>query len=266
MFRRRRKGALSRAMGRTGDTELRILQDQVAARQEQIAEFELELFDMRADLERFRREKDRRAGLLQRRLVELQAEVEAARRRSAFRAQWKKSREPPEFDQDVSEQFRRAWTPRDVPPEPPRVKRSKADEEIIKTLFRTLAKRFHPDLTIDPDEKAWRQNKMAEVNQAYAERDLQKLEGFSNQPERQIQQPERSRDQMLVDLRREVHRLDGLILDLKRQLTELNNSPDLQLMLKVSLARHEGWDLLANMAAEVQAKITQLEAELATIG
>ena len=44
-----------------------------------------------------------------------------------------------------------------------------------KKLYHALAKRFHPDLTSDPDDKQWREQLMSQINAAYAERDLATL-------------------------------------------------------------------------------------------
>lgn len=47
--------------------------------------------------------------------------------------------------------------------------------ESIKTIWKKLIRKFHPDLVIDPQEKAKRDEVMKKINTAYAERNLEAL-------------------------------------------------------------------------------------------
>ena len=49
-----------------------------------------------------------------------------------------------------------------------------------RTLYRALAKRFHPDLASDPSEKPWREQMMTKVNDAYRAQDLAALRQLAN--------------------------------------------------------------------------------------
>jgi hypothetical protein len=136
----------------------------------------------------------------------------------------------------------------------------------IKAEYRALAKRFHPDLTSDPDEKKWREKVMAEVNQAYADGDLAALRKLAGQADRPERGPEKSRDEILIELRREVKRLDGVIAQLQAEVGRLTRSSEVKLMLDASIARREGRDLLSEMAADLRREIVELELELAELG
>lgn len=265
MFTRRNRSSLRQALEFASDSEIRSLRREVADRQEQIAQLELELFDTRAALALFERELAARIRPLEDRLRELQSALERARHRAERRAQWGsrlESEEPP----DVVEQFHRAWTPSDSPPPrksapPPRA----SDQEQLKHLFRELAKRFHPDLTPDPQHKRWRQDMMAKVNQAYAAGDLQALSRLAQESIEPPQERSQSREQVLVELSREIRRLDGLRVSLQNELDRLLRSQTVQLQLEVSMARQAGRDMLGEMAAELQLQIAQVEAELGSL-
>jgi len=137
-----------------------------------------------------------------------------------------------------------------------------ATKEELKTLYRNLAKRFHPDLARDPEEKAWREERMAEVNVAYAELNMTALEALVDKSDWSPKAVVQSRDEEVSELHSEIRRLDGLIADLERNLLEMINSDTVKLMLEVSSARREGWDLLGHMENNLLAQISALQNNL----
>lgn len=265
MFQRRRR-SLKRALEEAGDDELRLLRAEVSKRQERVAQLEFELSDTSADLARFEQELERRLGPLQRRQAELEQELAEARREAARRAQWGERLDAEEPPIDVEEQFRRTWTQRPKEPEPPQ--EQPISEELkneMRSLFRSLAKRFHPDLVTDPNEKRWRVKMMAEVNEAYAAQNLAALRKLAERPDR-IEEPRpKTREQLVAELRGEIVRLDRVIRSLERRLQELINSHTVQLMLEVTIAARSGRDLLDEMAKDLRAEIARLEVELASL-
>jgi hypothetical protein len=262
-----RRGSLKRALEQAGDEELRVLEDEVNFRQERVAQLEFELADMRADLARFESAYEAKLGPLEDRIEDLKADLEQAHIRSARRAQWGDRLESDEQPVDVLEQFRRTWTPREKPPEPPPAPEiDEASKEQMKAIFRALAKRFHPDLVTDAKIKLWRQDIMAQINEAYAAQDMQALKKFTERPDRPEEVVEKSREQKIADLYKEVRRLDQVIRELERTLKDLINSHTVKLMLEVSIASQQGRDLLQEMAEAMKVDIAQMEAELASYG
>jgi curved DNA-binding protein CbpA len=134
--------------------------------------------------------------------------------------------------------------------------------EELRKLYRALAKRFHPDLTTNPEEKLRRQEKMAVINQAYMEQDQAQLVTIADEPEKPVISQERTREHKVLDLYEEIDRLDELIQELERQINELNTSDELHLALEFSLAQHAGRDLLGEHAAFYKEQIHNLEQEL----
>jgi predicted nucleic acid-binding Zn-ribbon protein len=266
MFQRRSRRSLKQAIDQAGDTELRKLQLDIQDRQEHIAQLEFEILDTNAELGRFENEYEVRVGILERQVEELEADLEQARFQAARRAQWGERADSPDMHVDVLEQFRRTWTPREKPPEPP--PEEPITEEVkaqLKTLFRTLAKRFHPDLVTDPDAKRWRQKIMAQINEAYAAQDVRALKAITAKQDRPEAPVQKSRDQILADMRSEVRRLDGVIRNLERALHELINSHVVKLMLEVTIAARQGRDLLDEIATELRNEIAGIEAELTSL-
>lgn len=266
MFQRRSRRSLKQAIDQAGDSELRELQLDLQERQERVAQLEFEISDTNAELGRFERDYAARVGVLEQQVQALEADLEQARFKAARRAQWGDKADSPDMHVDVLEQFRRAWTPKDKPPEPP--PEEPITEEIkaeLKTMFRALAKRFHPDLVTDPEAKRWRQKVMAQVNEAYAAQDVKALQALAEKQERPEAPVQKSREQILADMRAEVRRLDSVILHLQRSLDDLINSNTVKLMLEVTIAARQGRDLLEEMAKDLRSRIANLEAEIASL-
>lgn len=237
-----------------GDPEVESLRAALAKRREQVAALELELFE----LNRFADEIAVYLLPLQSRLDALQAQVAAARRRAARRAGTASFETPRDrFNQSDPASARTA-----SPPPPPAPEPEPPDEAEIKALFRALAKRFHPDLTTDPAEKEWRKQMMAQVNAAYAARDLSALQALADQPDHPPVAAPKTRATLLTEMQAEIERLDGVVVHLERTLDQLATSPAVQFKLDASLARWAGHNLLGQMAADLEAEIARAEAEL----
>ncbi|MEC8277427.1 MAG: J domain-containing protein [Myxococcota bacterium] len=68
------------------------------------------------------------------------------------------------------------------PPKTP-IKLSPDDQKKAKRIYRTLAKRFHPDLVGLPDLQLARKEVMREINAAYQNQDLEALETLQHHPD-----------------------------------------------------------------------------------
>lgn len=266
MFNRNRRRGLKQAIDQATDYEMRDHLANVSMRQDRVVQLEAELAETRAELVLFERKLEGEVGNLKHTLSVLKAKLQNAKRNAERKAQWGDRAETDDVPEDVVEQFEKTWRPRGEP-KPPVVEVSLDDEEKahLKAAFRALAKKFHPDLVMDPGEKTRREEIMAEVNQAYAASDIRELEKLLEQPEVISGQPSRTRADELRHLSEEIRRLDVVISDLEKTLSDLTNSATLKLMLDVSMARNEGRDLLAEMAEDYKIEISRVESELASL-
>lgn len=263
MFRRRRT-RLSDAVREATDPHLRSLRKELAQRQELIAQLELELFEMRSSLAEFERTLEARVRPLERQLARLKQQLEQARHQAERRAQWGDRADDEEIP-DVVSQFERAWNPPPSQRQAPPPKAPSAEQAGLRELYRELAKRFHPDLTTDPEQKKWRERMMAEVNQAYQAKDLAALSALRDRPDQPPPAVEKTSEEVTTDLQAEIIRLDGVITKLKRQLDELAASELVQLQLSVSMAKQAGQDLLADLAHDLEREIAHVKVELTAL-
>jgi hypothetical protein len=134
----------------------------------------------------------------------------------------------------------------------------------IKVLYRKLARRYHPDLARSDADRIQSNAQMAEINQAYNEGDLptmMKMAGMAipygvNIPQPPLQ-PGGHPNKSLT----EAEQLELKLKGIRQQINRLSNLPIVRLSLEVKLARHQGRDLLYEMASELRYKVARKIAE-----
>jgi septal ring factor EnvC (AmiA/AmiB activator) len=223
----------------------------------ELIEAEARLADQLAAINAFEFEFEARVGHLWDKLDALEAEIERYHDRIQMLRHKYLSAE---------RQYRRAWQapPRSAPSPPPQPL-APIDEAHVKQLYRQLARRFHPDLVIDEGERAWRTEKMAAVNAAYAARSLAELEALAQETDTYIHtsraRPGQTEAQLMQALQAELERCQRRLHEIENELRGLPQRPSVKLSLEVKLARRQGRDLLANMASDLEAKIARKTVE-----
>jgi hypothetical protein len=171
-------------------------------------------------------------------------------RAEAFRPQWEQQR-----TEEQAETDRPAYTP---PPE-----LSEDEEAELKRLYRTLAKRFHPDLVSTAEAKAARQKVMAAINEAYQQKDLARLRELELNPD--------VADQISEDIGAKLIRLIREIAQLRRQLedahTELDalRSSELGQLWQQLSAANTSKERLAQMRRVIESQIQEVKREWAQL-
>jgi DnaJ-class molecular chaperone len=126
----------------------------------------------------------------------------------------------------------------------------------LKSLYRELAKRVHPDLAIDETDRKQRERLMTEANRAYQNGDAEALR-------RILQEYESSPDSVrgtgvapdLVRVLRQLKQVRNRLAQIEEEITGLKRSDIAALQTKAEDASSQGRDLLAEMSAEVQGRI-----------
>lgn len=136
----------------------------------------------------------------------------------------------------------------------------------LKKMFRNLAKTLHPDLAIDEPARWRRHSLMAEANRAYAERDEDRLRlilhTWERSPEAIVGEDAGSDAERV---RRRIAELEARLLAIDQELIDLRESAIGRLKVKIDDARARGWDLMAEMVAEVKRDVGRATARLASL-
>lgn len=129
--------------------------------------------------------------------------------------------------------------------------------QTLKNLYREVAKRIHPDLATDSEDRLKRQKLMAEANRAFEEGDEARLrrilEEYESSPEA-VKGDGAAAD--LVRVIRKIAQVSRRLSEIGKELAQLEKSELSELKGKVDRAAKEGRDLLQDMAADLDSAIS----------
>ncbi len=150
-----------------------------------------------------------------------------------------------------------------VPSKEPREQKPFSPSLELKRMYREAAKRIHPDLTADPNDRARRQELMAEVNQAYQQGDesgiAKILDVYESSPEAvQGEGPGAE----LVRVIRKLSLMNNRLAEIEAELQTILNSDLYLLKIQADDAQEQNRDLLAEMADKVRQRIADSKARV----
>lgn len=117
-----------------------------------------------------------------------------------------------------------------------------AIEEELKALWKKLIRKFHPDLALDPEEKAKREEFMKKINQAYAEGDLESLKSFDS-----TLSPEDWQHTPLLNLEKMLVEIENMILFWQNTFKDLRASEWYEWRKKIAKAKKKHEDVFADL-------------------
>jgi hypothetical protein len=133
----------------------------------------------------------------------------------------------------------------------------------MKRLYREVAKRVHPDLTSDRDDRAKRQQLMADANDAYERGDESKLVKILTEYEcsPEAVQGEGAGAELIRVIRR-ISQARGRLSEIEAEMQELLRSDLYQLKSRIDEAQKHGRDVLKEMVEKVEEQIAQANRRL----
>ena len=134
----------------------------------------------------------------------------------------------------------------------------------LQNLYRKLAKRYHPDKTVDTKEQERREQLMPLINRAYHEQDIQTLERLSlGETETHIS--EKTAAEKRAALQSELRSLNRAASDLRLEVNRLKTGRTYQLKQQVENAKKAGTDLLSGLAKDLERKVKAGRTHLARL-
>lgn len=124
----------------------------------------------------------------------------------------------------------------------------------LQNLYRKLAKRYHPDKTVDTEEQQRREQMMPLINRAYNEQDIQTLERLSlGETEPHI--AEKTSAEKRTALQAELRSLNRAASELRSEINRIKTGRTYQLKQQVENAKKAGTDLLSGLAKDLERKV-----------
>ncbi|MGH2592245.1 MAG: hypothetical protein ACRDGG_01890 [Anaerolineae bacterium] len=236
--------------------EIDVFQQMVTARLGP-AQAELEALDLHIAEYRLRNEWVRlRGGALDANKLDAEIEWQMRGRRERFAGYQESVRR-------AETAARMAHTASDVPVQPSAAPSTSLRARLrtdLKSMYRDLAKRVHPDLAVDEADRAARSALMAEINDAYARSDLSALGAILAQVSGSSLPQAGAGDAKW--LRAEIDRLDQVIASMRAEIAELNRSDWMAMKLDAALARSRGIDWFDRARREIAERAADRRAEL----
>lgn len=245
---------------------------EVEAKKDRIAELELTLESLRLELGRFEVEYHARVGRLYVELDKLELQIDEYRARirmirekglsasdidELLNVEFGERRAKASFYEHQTNEFREEH-------ERQTSKTPLSDEEEgeLKALYRKLAKIYHPDLAGSEEERAEHQKIMAEINNAYAEKNLERLRALERAAKEKEARKDETISEKLVRLIRQSYDLDEIVENLLKELREVKEGPTFKLKEGVEKGAAEGRDVLGEIEEGLQGKVEDRGAEL----
>lgn len=239
------------------ERELDLKREELAALEADLVEWELQVSTLEADLTAFEAEYLRVVG---RRYAELDdlnariAEIQAIRRPGDDAAQAAASKARRAAKESAAQAHEGA-AQQPIPSFDPPAE--------IKTLFRMIARKLHPDLASTDEERARRHVWMTKVNDAYRRQDAEALlelnSAWEASPESVLGMGVASE---LVRVIRQIAQVRQRIEVIRRAIDTLNGGDLYKLYEKCNAWRDAGGDLLQEMAERVDGRIAAARREL----
>jgi hypothetical protein len=226
---------------------------------EELTELELSLSTLQADLRSFETEYYFKVGSKYVELDRLQATLDAilaSKIPSDSKAQRRAAESQARADHSAhdAEPYQALERDRETKFQP-------TDE--LKTLYRELAKLLHPDLTLDPEEKVRRHGLMQQINEAYQNGNLKKLQDIW---EAERNNPENIKGDdigsALVRTIRKIAQAEKRIAEAQEELKELHKTDLYILFDTVKKENEKGNDLLEKMSADIDSQVTILRSQI----
>jgi hypothetical protein len=240
----------------------------IAQYEDRILQLEADTNELQNEIDEFHQQYDKIVRPVARRLEIMRDAIEELRKERHLRSHMRYARPmesmwtPPQDYVPIETQYYKVWIEPKQNPEyfesPPPPRKTVADATFtvdpkltLKRLYRALARRYHPDLASDEQDRAYRNRVMVLINAAYTEEDLDALQALADKEGR----PSSETPLAVLNLRRLQAERDELAYRVSRLqgiYDDLLHCEMMRLKIDVKLAQSQGRDLLSEMAEHME--------------
>jgi len=235
------------------ENELELKRIELAKLSELLAEKELELTTLRSFVLHFEHRYLKEVGIKYVELDEINAQI--AEKMARQNPQDTDFQEESEIARETANNTAKEFHSHEVPNEEELSKDFKPSEE-IKILYRQIAMKIHPDRATGEKEKAYQTRLMAQVNDAYAAGDIERLrqilQEWESSPESVIGEG------IAVDLVRTIRsisQIKGRLKTIEKEIKTIKETEMHKMMMQVQEAEKSGRDLLNELSAKIESDI-----------
>lgn len=244
---------------------LRDLQQALEARRDAIAELDLEIETVRAQLQVFEAHyhaqmQEAHAALKRAEALVQHIErwIELLRARLQVGAQGQRLEERRLHEVKIAAGKAQAYgakaLPHDIQWKPPPDK-----QEQLKSVYRELARRFHPDLARDEATQLRNSQLMARINQLYRDSDLDALVALREQAKgAEVEDPESELAEQIASLQKRLAWFDTVLKNLQEERMALEQSATCELWRNAEQMRAAGQDLFAQLREEAYERLQRM--------
>ena len=242
------------------EKELHKKLSELASLEAELAQHELDLATLQAELRVFENRYLRVIGVRYTELDEIEAQIaEALARLNPKDNKAKEKAEKARYQAQES-----AHATGNIPEQKESLKFKPSEN--LKKLYREVAKSIHPDLSTDEEERLRRQQLMAEANRAYEEGDEERLRAILREWE---SSPESVKGEgpgaELVRVIRKIAQVEERLRTIEVEIAQLKESDLYKLKIKVEEAEKERHDLLSEMAGQIDKQVADARKRMAGI-
>lgn len=239
------------------ERELEKKKAELALLESKLAERELDLATLQAELHAFEQRYLRIVGSRYAELDEVKAQVADARARLTPEDEYAQE----EADEARAQADESAHAAADVEEASATAGKFQPSDS-LKKLYREAARQIHPDLSTDEQERKRRHQVMIEINRAYETGDEERLHALLRDWQRS---PESIKDEgigaELIRLIRKIAQVDERLDAIDVEIEAVKVSELAELRNRVEAAEEKGQDLLQEMADEIEEEIIQAKIE-----
>jgi hypothetical protein len=232
------------------EEELNLKKQELQTLETRLIDLELQLANLRGELGAFERLYLKRVGVLYAELDEIEAQIAelTARQDTAN----------PKAQEAAKEARARAESRSDAAELAVKEVTRFSPSSSLKSLYREVAKRIHPDLAVNDADRAKRQRLMAQANLAYENGDEAKLrailEEYESSPESVFGE---GTAMDLVRIIRQVAQVKRRLVTIDAEMEQIRSSELFRLKKQVDEGTKGGRDVLNEMAVGVKAQVDE---------